>query len=341
MCLFSQIEFERLESAVLEEAEGSKVELSEIEEGPESGVSEADEETEVGGGDDSVCDDSSASAAAALLMDSDAKMMAIFTERVDIRTDSESSETGLPPQRTPSSSSRSHGVPRDPIAFFTTTVSDLRSPDTDTSALDDLNMRCSSFGGTTDADSSLEYQQQRGGRLAREATGDSARLTSSGDSLDDPIQPQMTSSGNLMEVSRDSLDLEREAAGEKITQQMTDSLQGKLEDVEGGKGMTDSLELASGQTLPSSGGVMSESADSLTGGLRSSLSGTVVGGSGSAAGGQMLTSTDSLEGGQGMAEANLSTSSSTAADAAMWSSTGGSISTLVSSQEDLTLENQF
>jgi hypothetical protein len=333
---------------VLEE-EGAKVELSEIEEGHESGISEADEETEVGG-EDSTYEENPASSS--LLLDSDAKMMAIFTERIELRTDSESSETG--PILHPHSKSKG---PRDPISFFTTTVSDLRSPDTDTSGLEDfVALRSSDAAvgggsGTTDADSSIEFQRGSDrGKFVREGTTDSARMTSSGDSLDEQQHGSsgiLGSEGNIMQVSKDSLDLEETGI---MAQQMTDSLQGRLEGASGGGVMVDSLELSSGQQLPgasssstyaSGSKVMSESVDSLTGRSVTEETTAMAAGSGSGSGRDMLTSTDSLEGGQGIAEGTLSTSSSTAADAAMWSSTGGSISTLVSSQEDLTLENQF
>lgn len=338
-----------MESAVGLEEE-VKVDLSEIEEGHESQVSESDDqETELYGEPDSYSE-------------TDDKMMRIFSERIELPTDSESSSN---------SNSAAKGsktrIPKktDPIAFFTTTL-EPRSPDetetdTNTSQFDDyrLDPRSELVGGTTDADSSLEYQHQFSKQhLSR---GDT-KMTSSGDSLEEPFSSRdLHTPQNPMEVSRDSLELEKEQNGSssdhdhKMTTssdslqdtqgpaqmsmsqiQMTDSFTNVMQtSSKSNNAMTDSLEME----LPSTSRTcvkMSESSDSLTGGCNTSTDksttiATVMAVS--------STSTDSLEGGPGIAEPALS-SGSTSGDAAMWSSsTGGSVSTLISdSQEDLTIE---
>ncbi|XP_035714744.1 ankyrin-3 isoform X3 [Folsomia candida] len=356
-------EFERLESAVLDEE--VKVDLSEIEEGHESQVSESDDQETELYEQDSYCDNDPD-----LMSEADDKMMKIFSERIDIPTDSESSNSN--------SNKSSSRIPRksDPIAFFTTTL-DPRSPsieetDTNTSQFDEyhLDPRSELVGGSTDADSSLEFQHQfTKQRISR-------GMTSSGDSLDEPVSASTSRGGgrdddahtpqNLMEISRDSLDLEKESSSKRSSDSpppadhkmvtSTDSLQLQAQmsssfSSHPAAPMTDSFTNNVMQTssrsnvmtdsLEMEGGVkMSESVDSLNGGNLTSTA-TERSLSTVAAAATMATSTtstDSLEGGPGVAEHGLSSSSSTAADAAMWSSTSGSVSTLMSSQEDLTLE---
>jgi hypothetical protein len=290
-------EFERLESTLVlgdNDDEDVKIDLSEIEEGHESQVSDLDDqETEICGEPEEESSSYDPDPDNILLSSEEAsedKMMRIFSERIDLPTDSSetsSSSFSLSKSKTNKKS--------DPIAFFTQTIG-------------------SQDDGTTDADSSLEFQKNNNSRAGKISRG----MTESGDSLEEnpeEVGGGATTPQNLMQVSRDSFE-------KVLMTQSSDSL-------EKNKIMTDSLE-----GLPSSV-KMSESVDSLGGGTTINLPSTST----------MNTSTDSLEGGVALAEGGgglLSSSSSnnTNADAAamMWSSSGGSISTLVSSQEDLTLE---
>lgn len=275
--LSSLNEFEKLESDVLkEEEELSKKDLSEIEEGHESQVSESDE-TEIFGEqeepDVATLDD---------LLDDD-------------NLNSFSSSSG----KHKSSTSRNK---TDPMMFFSTTV---QSPE-DSQCSEEATGFSRSTLHTTDADSSLEF-------FSRKTT-----MTTSGDSLEREDEL------NLMQVSRDSLEeLKKSGNGSGSGASMTDSLQRSGI-------MMDSIEMAKGEN--NEGGSkgtmkMTESTDSLQEG---------------AVGGIMATSSDSLEGAYGGPGLHSSSSNtSTAADAAVWSSGGGSESTtIMSSQEDLTLENQ-
>ncbi|CAG7718334.1 unnamed protein product [Allacma fusca] len=345
-------EFERLESALLLEYQDKREEpaLSEIEEGHESQVSEESDETEMCGEPDPYDADE----------DNDDKMMKIFSEKFEIVEDS--------PEITEVPEYAEEGV--DPMIYFSTTVMEPRSPEantnTDTSQWDDFTQpKSSEIVGTTSADSSLEFRmpdrytaRYPAASLSLELDSSSAahpspgshkgrysdglcKMTSSGDSLEDP---QI-----VMEVSRDSLDLEEIEvdpptvpqpldqhslpSGSVSRNEMFDSLTGSLPGAVS-QVMTDSLELQTGQPLPcfSRQHIMEESLDSLTGKSREERS---SGDTGVTA--EMITSTDSFEG-QGFIS---SSATSTTADAAMWSSGTGSAATLVSSQEDLTLENQF
>lgn len=311
-------EFERLECAVLAEEVVRRDEptLSEIEEGHESQVSEISEATEMYGDNDSG----------------------------ELNEDKQKNLSSLPYETAEDASVASQmtdiqdlALDVDPMmSFFSTTVMDQQTPDTtETSQLDDFQLRSEQIA-TTDADSSLEYRAP--GRF----TSADTKMTSSGDSLDDQTGQ------NIMEVSRDSLDFDNDRKEATDIPEMVgsaDSLTGsgkratppelqdpsKLASKEAG--MSDSLELQAGQAFPQT---MTESADSLNEGKsgadeRSSLAGAV--------GGIMEASSDSLEG-QAI-DPSASSNTSTTGDAAMWSSLGGgSASTLVSSQEDLTLENQ-
>lgn len=310
-------EFERLECAVFDEDVVRKDDptLSEIEEGHESQVSEMSEATEIIGEQDSGELD-------------DDKLKNLSSQPYETAEDA-SQMTDI----------QDLALDIDPMmTFFSTTVMELQTPDTtETSQIEDFQLR-SEVVTTTDADSSLEYK-------AVGKTSADAKMTSSGDSLDDHTGK------NLMEVSRDSLDFENERRESTDIPEMicsTDSLTGasarrtaqdppeeQLLDLETRAtlketGMSDSLELQQGQTFPST---MTESADSLNEGR----SGDERLSSAGAVGGVMVNSSDSLEG----QTIDRSSTTSTGGDAAMWSSIGGgSASTLVSSQEDLTLENQ-
>ncbi|CAL8106629.1 unnamed protein product [Orchesella dallaii] len=315
-------EFERLECAVFEEEVVRKDEpaLSEIEEGHESQVSEISEATEI-------CGDGEHDSGE---LEFDDKMKNLSSQQYETAEDA-SQMTDI----------QDLALDLDPMmSFFSTTVMEPQTPDTtETSQLDDFQLR-SEMVGTTDADSSLEF------RAPGKFTSDNTKMTSSGDSLDD-----QSGSKNLMEVSRDSLDFEQDKreptdipemvgsadslTGARRATQLpfdelsfeTDQLRTRAKEA----GMSDSLEMQPGQAFPAT---MTESADSLNDG-RSTSERSAAG----AAGGLMMTSSDSLEG-QAI-DPSASSTTSTGGDAAMWSSIGGgSASTLVSSQEDLTLENQ-
>lgn len=311
-------EFERLECAVLADTEEvvrrDEPTLSEIEEGHESQVSEISEATEL-------CEEQGSGELEDDILKNLSSQPYETAEDASQMTDIQELALDVDPMMT----------------FFSTTVMELQTPDTtETSQIDDFQQR-SELVVTTDADSSLEF------RAPGKYTTD-AKMTSSGDSLDDHTGK------NLMEVSRDSLDFENDKKEAVDIPEMVgsaDSLSGTRRtapepldqtydfDIKSRAtrepGMSDSLELQPGQTFPS----MTESADSLNDGRSTEERSSVAG----AIGGSMITSSDSLEG--QVIDPSASSTTSTAGDAAMWSSIGGgSASTLVSSQEDLTLENQ-